>query len=211
MQPINNTLNFLNQYNFNLPYCWSINNPDIQKLMSGNINRLPTKVSFEDSEEACNVPFNEILPGLYLGSEYGAGRILGRKSEEATYLKKMQLFEKGINTIVCCTESSLHYFSTNEFNYIDIPLIDSDVKLEDSLPRGVLETIDQRIKQGGGVFIHCAAGISRSVSIMTLYISYKFPHLSYDQILNFLKEKRPCVQPNEHFQKQLQEMIHNRF
>jgi len=206
MQPIDNVKNFMYQENYNLPYRWSDHNKDIQNLKSGNISKIFNEVSFEVSEEACNIPFNEILPGIYLGNEYGAGRILGRKNEAATHLKKSQLLEKDINTIVCCTEYSVHYFSPTEFSFIDIPLVDSDVRLENAVPRDFLETIDNRVKQGG-VLIHCAAGISRSASVMIIYLSYKFPHLSYDQILNFLKEKRPCVQPNEHFQKQLKEMI----
>ena len=206
MQPIDNIKNFIHRENYNLPYWWSDHNIDIQNLKSGNISKIFSEVSFEVSEEACNIPFNEILPGIYLGNEYGAGKILGRKNEAVTHLKKEQLLENGINTIVCCTESSVHYFSPSEFVYIDIPLVDSDVKLEDAFPRDFLETIDKRVKQGG-VLIHCAAGISRSGSAMIIYLSYKFPHLSYDQILNFLKEKRPCVQPNEHFQKQLIGMI----
>lgn len=199
----------LNWHTTHQPQKWPESHPDIKNLISGNISKVFKEVDFEVSEEACNVPFNEILPGLYLGNQYGAGRILGRKTEQAHHLKKSQLFEANVKSIICCTEDSVHYFSDHEFSYIDVPLLDSDVKLVNAFQANLMEIIDQKMNEGG-VLIHCAAGMSRSASIMIIYLSNKFPNLSYDQILNFLKEKRPCVQPNNHFQEQLRNMIDNK-
>jgi|GEM_PF-2376423 len=206
MQASFQTANSLNWQTTHQPKEWSKFQQDIKNLISGNISKEFKEVDFETSEEACNVSFNQILPGLYLGNQYGAGRILGRKTDEALLLKKTELFEKNINSIICCTEDSKHYFSDYEFHYIDVPLFDSDVKLVNAFQANLIQIIDQRMNEGA-ILIHCAAGMSRSASIMIIYLSNKFPNLTYDQILNFLKEKRPCVQPNNHFQEQLRQMI----
>lgn len=187
-----------------LPKKWEESNEDIRALKSGNIS--PKEFSFEEKEAASEVPINEILPGLFLGNRSGAGRISGKFSPQAAEEKRQNLLDKGITTIICCTEDRQHYFS-NEFTYYDLPLEDNDSgQLLDVVNQEVIDFIDKSLERGG-VLIHCAAGMSRSASVMILYLSKKFPQLNYDQILNFLKSKRNCVEPNRHFESLLKKSI----
>lgn len=204
-QTFGNSVFELPQQKSQVPIRWTDHNPDIQLLLKGNIPERNI-FSFEETEAAADIPFNQILPGLYLGNVYGAGRILGRKSPEALEKKKNALLSEEIKMIVCCTENSEHFFSENEFQYIDIPLIDHDVSLSGVINDKIIATIDEKIDQGG-VLIHCAAGMSRSASITILYLAKKFPHLSYEQIFNFVNSKRICVQPNTYFENQLRQII----
>ncbi|CAD8097151.1 unnamed protein product [Paramecium primaurelia] len=54
------------------------------------------------------------------------------------------------------------------------------------------------------VLVHCQVGVSRSVSILIAYF-IKELHMSPDVALQYIKEKRDFVYPNEGFQHQLQQ------
>jgi hypothetical protein len=54
----------------------------------------------------------------------------------------------------------------------------------------------------GGVLIHCMAGISRSVSILTYYLMKKY-NLDYDTAILMVKKNRSIANPNDSFKQQL--------
>lgn len=60
----------------------------------------------------------------------------------------------------------------------------------------------EEMRKEGGVLIHCAAGISRSVALLISYMMNKY-QTSFDSCLTFIKTKRACVNPNDGFKIQL--------
>ncbi|XP_072040923.1 dual specificity protein phosphatase 19-like [Amphiura filiformis] len=60
----------------------------------------------------------------------------------------------------------------------------------------------------GGILVHCNAGRSRSVTIVTAYLM-KTERITLDVILKEMKEQRPGVQPNPGFMMQLKEYEKN--
>ena len=58
------------------------------------------------------------------------------------------------------------------------------------------------LRQRGKVLIHCAAGISRSSTVLIAYLM-KMKQWRYDDTLEFVKCRRDCVEPNEAFVRQL--------
>ncbi|CAD8164279.1 unnamed protein product [Paramecium octaurelia] len=54
----------------------------------------------------------------------------------------------------------------------------------------------------GGVLVHCMAGVSRSAAIVIAYLIEK-KKMTYYQALNFVKSKRPQINPNKGFTNQL--------
>lgn len=52
------------------------------------------------------------------------------------------------------------------------------------------------------ILIHCMAGISRSVS-MVVYYFMKKQHMTFEEALNFIKNKRTIANPNYSFKQQL--------
>ncbi|EPS45722.1 hypothetical protein H072_206 [Dactylellina haptotyla CBS 200.50] len=62
--------------------------------------------------------------------------------------------------------------------------------------------IEEGIEQGGGVLVHCAVGISRSVTIATAYLVYKY-RMSADMALELVQKSRPIACPNLDFRIQL--------
>ena len=53
------------------------------------------------------------------------------------------------------------------------------------------------------VFVHCAAGMSRSPTIVIAYLMWK-KKLSLNDAIKFVKNKRPEISPNLNFMRQLQ-------
>lgn len=62
--------------------------------------------------------------------------------------------------------------------------------------------IEEGLQGGTGVLIHCFAGVSRSTTILISYL-IKYRKMSYAQALTLVRRRRPIVNPNEGFVKQL--------
>lgn len=61
----------------------------------------------------------------------------------------------------------------------------------------ILEAIDKDIKEKGTpIFIQCHAGMSRSPIIAALYLFYNGTFSSFDDALEYVKEKNKIAQPN---------------
>ena len=58
------------------------------------------------------------------------------------------------------------------------------------------------IINGHTVAVHCYAGISRSATIVIMYIM-RFHRMTFNQAFAYVKEKRNCVDPNQGFLEQL--------
>ncbi|XP_035907264.1 dual specificity protein phosphatase 19 [Anopheles stephensi] len=65
--------------------------------------------------------------------------------------------------------------------------------------------IDECRARGGRVLVHCNAGVSRSTAVVTGYLMQRCD-LSFMQAFGMIKSKRPCVQPNAGFIKQLKQL-----
>lgn len=161
----------------------------------------PPQFSRDAELDAADVKIHEILPRLFLGNQQAAGKPMERNPDWEE--KKQFLKEKGITHILCCTEDQKHYFP-EDFTYGSVPLNDvSDADISRHFDSSFL-FIEEGLKKGG-VLVHCAAGVSRSSSIMIAYLIRKFM-LNYEEAYHFVKSKRPCVEPNEGFKKQLQDI-----
>lgn len=70
------------------------------------------------------------------------------------------------------------------------------------------EFIDDGLRNGGGVLVHCLAGISRSPAIIIGYLMYA-DGISFDAAYNIVKSKRPIIGPNQGFLQQLTQLEHD--
>ena len=64
--------------------------------------------------------------------------------------------------------------------------------------------VSQQRQAGRTVYVHCAAGVSRSGMVVVAYLMQR-NHWSRDQALEFVREKRPQVRPNPAFMELLLE------
>lgn len=62
--------------------------------------------------------------------------------------------------------------------------------------------INQVVSNDQRVLVHCMAGMSRSVSMVTYFLMKKH-HLSFDSSFNYIKKQRAIANPNDSFQLQL--------
>lgn len=62
--------------------------------------------------------------------------------------------------------------------------------------------IDNVVKSGGKILIHCMAGVSRSASV-TIYYFMKKNNKGYYPIYREIKQKRQIIRPNKSFVQQL--------
>jgi len=65
----------------------------------------------------------------------------------------------------------------------------------------IKEINDENIK----IYVHCHAGISRSASLVILYIMM-YHNKNFEEAFKFVREKRLCIQPNPSFAEQLKIM-----
>ena len=78
---------------------------------------------------------------------------------------------------------------------------DPNVDLLQSFEEAV-RYVDAALEGGGGVFVHCAMGKSRSATMVVAYLMWKFG-VGWEKGLEWLCEGRPVCDPNPGFKEQL--------
>jgi hypothetical protein len=70
--------------------------------------------------------------------------------------------------------------------------------------RRMVTWIDDGLRAGRTVYVHCRNGVSRSGMVVTAYLMFKH-RWTRDRALAFIREKRPLVRPNPAFMERLAE------
>lgn len=132
---------------------------------------------------------NEITPGLYLTSVYGA--------------TKENINRKGVTLVVNAAQE----LPKQEINGVESIKLNVDDTPYDSI-KGYFDRIADKIHEhsqsGGRSMVHCAAGVSRSTSLVLAYLM-KYKNMSLQSAFDYVSAKRPIVKPNSGFWRQLQE------
>lgn len=137
----------------------------------------------DDTFEAC-----QIIDNLWLGSL-------------ASSCNRDELKSRNIETIISAVlgASAIYPF---DFNY-------EKAKLRDVVDEDILEDIKKLLPimrhdllTGRGVLCHCHHGKSRSATIVAAYL-VKYNHMSANEALTFIKEKRTQIDPNPGYIEQL--------
>ncbi|PRP76262.1 hypothetical protein PROFUN_07784 [Planoprotostelium fungivorum] len=145
-----------------------------------------------------------ILDFLYLGSMFGV-----QNRQKLLHLEWDFLYAKGriptrgchIINILNVADEIENCFPT-DFYYKKYCFEDDE---EQDLMSHFEETnrwIEQARTEGELVIVHCAAGVSRSATIIIAYLM-KHKSMTLRQAFDFVREKRPVVNPNSGFLKQL--------
>ena len=130
----------------------------------------------------------EIIPHLYIGSIACASNLDELKSKNITH-------------ILCCG-IGLKLFFPDKFKYHRIELCDNEATNIRKFFDETNSFIDEAIKGGGNILVHCHAGISRSTSIIMAYLM-KHQKMNFNKAFELIKEKRGKIQPNSGFILQL--------
>ncbi|KAH3756047.1 leucine rich repeat protein [Pelomyxa schiedti] len=132
---------------------------------------------------------DEILPNLWLGNARAGNNKNFLLSKHVTHVLSVLPITKGPYPEV--------------FNYLILPVEDHDEANLLEHFSTCHKFIDEARDSGTAVLVHCAAGISRSATIVTSYVMYK-NNLGWQEALDFVKKRRLIVCPNIGFVKQLQ-------
>jgi len=93
--------------------------------------------------------------------------------------------------------------SDKEPEYIHVPWEHNTDIVPDLLR--LVKLIDERVKRGKRVLVHCQCGVSRSATLVVAYCMYKSPQMSVQEAYDTVKEKSRWIGPNMNLIMQLQE------
>ena len=116
---------------------------------------------------------------------------------DAAFNKK-KLKQLGIKKVLTVMSAFGNHYSPHEF-------IHKSIDVDDDLRTNIICHFKECILFIEGkdkIFVHCAAGMSRSPTIVIAYIMWK-RKLRLNEAIKFVKEKRSIISPNDNFMNQL--------
>lgn len=140
-----------------------------------------------------------IIDNIYLGSAMNA----------ASY---DDLKNNNIKLIINVTKEIRNYFP-DEFTYIRYDLYDNNKhSIEKYLEEAYEKILEFQNTTEGNILIHCFMGASRSVSLVLYYLMRRMKHkngqnFTFDDALEYIKDKRPSINPTFRFTKDLAKSI----
>ena len=148
----------------------------MENKQNENIPKLKDLLTKEKVSNSNNI--DKITDKIYLGSEEGLNEYEFLKMEE-------------IHNIISIIPE-IHNFP-EEMNMKCL-----NFTAENCLVTGFFKSVKQCIEfieNSDKIFIHCSCGVDRSPTIIIGYLMWK-THSSYDEVFNYVKEKRNCIEPN---------------
>ena len=152
--------------------------------------------------------FNEIVPHLFISNWYA--------SNDINFIQN-----KNIRAVITLENTYkpqyiLDYYKNNNIDFMDIGINDDPKENIYQYFDSTFEFINNHIRRGENVLVHCAAGISRSASIIIHYIIRKYfegndlRDVNSSEMLNYIIDEirkiRP-INPNRGFVQQLLQAI----
>ncbi|MCJ8733719.1 hypothetical protein PDJAM_G00226770 [Pangasius djambal] len=131
---------------------------------------------------------SKILDYLYLGSEWNAANFEELQKNNVGYILNVTM--------------EIDNFFPESFTYMNIRVY--DVESTDLLSHwnNTYMFINEARTSGQSVLVHCKMGVSRSASSVIAFLMKK-QGWTLEEALNHVRERRPIVQPNDSFLKQL--------
>lgn len=139
---------------------------------------------------------NEIEPGLWLGSYTALSGQKSLRDNNITHILSLLGPE-----IPALEGQYVRQVKNFKHKRIDIDDIEDEniIQYFDRTNKFIHEALDS----GGGILVHCMAGVSRSSTAVAAYLMKKYLWNPYKTI-EFMRQKRPVVNPNSSFIEQLE-------
>ena len=103
-----------------------------------------------------------------------------------------RLRQLGVGAVVnLCAErpDNPYHLRRTQMDYLWLPVADTRAPTVDQILQG-LAWLEQRVQTGRKVYIHCAAGMGRSVTLLACWYLYT-GSMNVPQVLAFVKRRRP--------------------
>ena len=152
---------------------------------------MPSNVALIGSHKAAvlkRMDITEVCEGLYL-SDFES-------------LTAEKITSRGVTTIINAAALERPKIEMPGVNVIQLPIYDVPTENIGKHFDETANTIQLTKENGSNTLVHCALGISRSVTICLAYL-VKYGKMTLRSAYFMLKEKRPIIRPNEGFWKQL--------
>ena len=136
-------------------------------------------LTIEEKKKSNNI--TKITDKIYIGDEDGA--------KELDYLKAEQ-----IHYILSIVPTPPTYPEEMNINIMHL-------NIEDGLNIQIIQHLKnciEFIEKSDKIYIHCICGVNRSPAIAIGYLMWK-THSSYDDVFNYIKQKRDCIELNNLF------------
>mmetsp|Transcript_23297 Transcript_23297/g.40084 ORF Transcript_23297/g.40084 Transcript_23297/m.40084 type:complete len:211 (+) Transcript_23297:92-724(+) len=153
------------------------------------LTRVKVKLHRGEVEKHVHPP-SKILDTLYLGA-----RINAKDPKMLQALKITHILNVSGSAVPAHMRSKFTYKTLNGFE--DTATTDLLAVLPDCI-----KFISEGLQQGGAVLVHCAAGISRSASIVMAFLMVT-QEMSFEESYEFVRARRRWVDPNSGFRSQL--------
>lgn len=115
------------------------------------------------------------------------------------------LTQNGITSIVQALSKNTPMTRHQGIKYHTIDVDDMpNANIVQYVPEAI-KFIDRELMSGKTVLVHCAAGISRSTSLVVAYFMVKY-NIGFDEALARVRRGRGCACPNQGFESQLRNM-----
>lgn len=131
----------------------------------------------------------EILPNLYIADYH-------------TVKMATPLQQRGIDVIVNLISHKCTNTNKTNFNYENFEIADTTTENLLKVIEEIILRIDNHIKAGHRVVVHCFKGISRAPAVVMAYL-IKMRHMHFDLAFELVKKKSPRIDPNAGFLMQL--------
>jgi protein-tyrosine phosphatase len=209
---IYNFLNLKNLYLDNNDYLEKIeliNCPMLDKLNISNCPKIDKIIGLEDNNPNLIICRNTNID--FLEDKFNINMILLNNNEYIDYIidniylgnsshTEEELLVIGISYIFNITTN--HYREYKKIIEIKCPTEDvSEWNILESFPK-IIDKMKELHDKRHRIYVHCHAGISRSASVIILYL-IKYHKYKFREAFKFVRNKRICIQPNPGFVKQL--------
>lgn len=178
-------------------------------LMVDGSNKFFQSYHFMDRRQQkmleATIPRSIRFPNDIMGRRLFLGN--GAQATNQTLLKELN-----VTHIMNCTEEISNKFEGNGFDYLKIAIKDCDgVTIAKNFGKAY-EYIDNTFNANPDnvLFIHCVKGMSRSASMIIMYLMKKF-NWSCEKAMTYVKDRRAIVNPDERFKAQLEKFQDNQY
>ena len=182
------------------------NQPIVEEVKKQEKNENPIMDKINQMKfQALNVPKNEQEKKLLTKNIFTPVRILdwlflgNHKDSESMEVLRNNKIDTILNTTIECKNEFPKYFQ-----YKKIPVCDTSKTNLKFYFNEIADFLENCRLNGKNVLVHCYMGISRSSSSIICYL-IKYKGYTYESAYLHVKSKKPDIQPNSGFIKQLRE------
>lgn len=167
----------------------SIRIQKIQKVLEDVVEKYPFLKGLKTGISFPCYP-DEVMDHLYIGSAL--------PSTQQSVFDHLNI--TAVVNLTSRNRSLLHNPNFNNYLYFNVS-DDESQNITEVFDRGI-PFIEKAISRGENVLVHCQRGRSRSGILVVAYVM-KTMDVSFDEALQFIQRKRPEVQPNPGFERQV--------